>query len=79
MIEFRERRGGISSSDLVLELKASNWHALSYKELLYILNHVFENEDRLYPTGKGRWMIVDAINDLAVCGNIKQITERYML
>jgi len=50
--------------------------------MLEILKYLFENEDRIYPQKrgfKGRWMLVQAILDLAAGKDMDYICKEYKL
>lgn len=54
----------------------------SFLDILFILDLMFQNEDRIYPPSKGfkgRQMLVDAINDVANGMNWKTLCKKYKL
>lgn len=63
-MEFKVEKGRKSESDRVLLVKTDGWELLSYREIFTILKFVLENEQKLYPHGKGAKYLLEAIKML---------------
>ena len=70
-MKYRIRPGKKHTEDKVLEILTDGWEAPSYKQLLFILDHLFKNEDVLYPPPqfKGRKMLMEEIEKVYDAGH----------
>lgn len=48
-VVYRHVRGSYSDTDIVLEMRTCDWIRPSYYDIGYITEHLYANEDRLYP------------------------------
>jgi len=60
-------------------MKTDGWEYFTILKILFINKLLFENEDRLYPHGKGRTMLFEAIQDLHAGKTLVEIAKKYKL
>jgi len=39
--------------DKILKVKTDGWEVITFDEILHIVRHIFENEERIYPKSHG--------------------------
>lgn len=64
MIEFKKTKGRKSSEDEILWVKAKEFTPITNDEILGIISHIFENEEKIYRRKdgfKGASMFLDEI------------------
>ena len=78
---FRSIDGYKGGGDRILQCNTNGqWVNIQIKDILKILNHLFKNEDKVYPTSegqKGRWYLFDVIKELADGADVQRLLERY--
>jgi hypothetical protein len=61
-MKFEVAFGKKGKEDKVLRIFTNGWEQITYKDLLTIMKHFYENEDRLYPPpAKGSKYLLEAL------------------
>ena len=68
-MEFKKEEGKKNAygKDEVLFVRAKEWEAISISEIIYIIDHILKNEERIYPKKfgfKGNDMFLEEIRKL---------------
>ena len=76
------KQGRRSEKDRITVVETNGEEVVSFRAILRILELVFQNEDRIYPRNKGhkgRWMLYDAISEVANGKSAEEVANRYLL
>ena len=80
-IRFRTVRGFKAENDKVLQLNTGEqWINITFPDLMLIINHMFENENRIYPKTKGykgKTFLFNAIKELYVSENLEDVLRKF--
>ena len=76
-MQIRLGEGSKAQNDVVIEVYAPFWQRITIRELLTLIKLIMENEDRLYSHGKGRFMLLEAIIELAKGASVDEVTKKY--
>lgn len=75
------KQGRRGKHDRIVIIKTNGYETMSLQGLLEIIQLFMENEDRVHPRTqgrKGRWMLYEAISDVANGMNFMDVTQKYL-
>ena len=81
MVEFQLVKGRKSPNDIMIKTW-SYGEVLSFQDLLFLLDHVFKNEDELYPINRGyrgKCYFLEAILEVYSGVPYNDVLKRYQL
>ncbi len=81
-LESRVIKGTKSRDDYILEINTKGeWHRITFVDLLLMIEHFRDNENRLYPPQRyrGAQMLYDAISEVFDGISVVMIKNRYHL
>lgn len=78
---YRDIEGYKGRGDRILQVNTNGrWSNITLPDILHILDFIFKNEDKVYPTSegsRGRWYLFEAVQKLVAGVPIEDVLEEY--